>query len=253
MIFEGILAAAASFLAGLVDAVVGGGGLILLPALFAAYPTAPPATLIGTNKSAAVWGTMAATYRYAKRVDLKWRVLLYGAGSAFVGSMLGAYALTLINPDVLRKGLPFALAAVLVYMLRNKNLGSTHNPSYHGQREALIVAAIGLAIGFYDGFFGPGTGSFFIFLLVRVLGYDFLNASASAKVLNVATNIAAISLLAVKGHVWWRLGLAMGVMNIAGSFVGTHLALKHGSAFVRVMFIVVVTALIAKTAFDAFG
>ena len=253
MPFDAILAALASFGAGLVDAIVGGGGLILMPALFALYPSAAPATLIGTNKSAAVWGTMAATYRYAQRVQLRWHVLAYAAAAAFVGSMVGAYALTLINPDVLRKSLPFALAAVLIYMFVNKDLGSTHEPAYHGRREAMVASSIALVLGLYDGLFGPGTGSFLIFLLVRVLGYDFLNASASAKVLNVATNLAAISLLAFKGHVWWKLGLMMGVANIGGSIVGTHLALKHGSGFVRVMFLIVVSALILKTAWDAFG
>ena len=107
-------------------------------------------------------------------------------------------------------------------------------------------------IGWYDGFFGPGTGSFFIFLFVRLLGYDFLNASASAKLLNVATNLAAIALFAMKGHVWWKIGLVMAVANVAGSLIGTRLALKHGAGFVRGVFIVVVGALILKTGYDAF-
>jgi uncharacterized membrane protein YfcA len=107
-------------------------------------------------------------------------------------------------------------------------------------------------IGWYDGFFGPGTGSFFIFLFVRFLGYDFLNASASAKLLNVATNIAAIVLFALKGHVWWHIGLMMAVANMAGSFIGSHLALKHGTGFVRWVFVLVVGALIVKTGLSAF-
>lgn len=250
---EQIFVMLASFAAGLIDAVVGGGGLVLLPALFAAFPSAPPATLISTNKAASVWGTMAATYRYARRVDLNWRVLLVAACAAFLGSMAGAYALTLINPDLLRKALPFILAAVFIYMLVNKQLGQQHRPRFAGKHELLIAVTIAVALGVYDGIFGPGTGSFLIFLFVRVLGYDFLHASASAKVLNVATNFAAIALLAVKGHVWWKIGLMMGAANIAGSFAGTHLALKYGGAFVRVAFLFVVSALILKTAFDAFA
>ena len=250
---EQIFVMLASFGAGLIDAVVGGGGLVLLPALFAAFPNAAPATLIGTNKTASVWGTMAATYRYARRVDLKWRVLLVAAAAAFVGSLAGAQALTMINPDALRKALPFILAAVFIYMLRNKQLGHHHAPKFAGKHEVAVAALIAVVLGVYDGIFGPGTGSFLIFLFVRLLGYDFLHASASAKVLNVATNLAAILLLAAKGHIWWKIGLMMGVANIAGSFVGTHLALKHGSGFVRVAFLVVVSALILKTAFDAFG
>jgi uncharacterized membrane protein YfcA len=111
---------------------------------------------------------------------------------------------------------------------------------------------MGLMVGFYDGFFGPGTGSFFVFLMVRWLGYDFLNASASAKLLNTATNLAALLLFALKGHVWWHLALPMAVANIIGSLLGTHLALKHGTGFVRTVFIGVVSALILKTAYDAF-
>ena len=111
---------------------------------------------------------------------------------------------------------------------------------------------IGAVIGWYDGFFGPGTGSFFIFLFVRFLGYDFLNASASAKLLNVATNIAAITLFALKGHVWWHLGLMMAIANMAGSLIGSHLALKHGTGFVRWVFVVVVSLLIIKTGLTAF-
>ena len=125
-------------------------------------------------------------------------------------------------------------------------------PRHTQARETALACAIGAVIGWYDGFFGPGTGSFFIFLFVRLLGYDFLNASASAKLLNVATNLAAIALFAMKGHVWWQIGLVMAVANVAGSLIGTRLALKHGAGFVRGVFIVVVGALILKTGYDAF-
>ena len=140
----------------------------------------------------------------------------------------------------------------LAYTLVKKELGRTHAPRYSGRAEALAACGIGLVLGFYDGFFGPGTGSFFVFLFVRWLGYDFLNASASAKLLNTSTNLAALLLFAYKGHVWWHFALAMAVANVVGSLLGTRLALKHGSGFVRVVFIVVVSALILKTGFDAF-
>ena len=116
----------------------------------------------------------------------------------------------------------------------------------------LVLGAIGALVGFYDGFFGPGTGSFFVFFLVRVAGYDFLHASASAKLLNTASNLAALVLFALTGHVWWHLVLAMALSNMVGSLAGTHLALKHGTGFVRIVFMVVVAALIAKTSWDAF-
>ena len=249
---ESVLVTAASFFAGLMDAIVGGGGLILVPALFAAYPAAPPATLLGTNKSASVWGTAFAALKYSRRVELRWRALLPAAVCALVGSFVGAWSVTQMDPAVLRKALPFILLAVLVYTLVKKNLGTIHQPHLNRNRERLIACAIGVLVGWYDGFFGPGTGSFFIFLLVRFLGYDFLHASASAKLLNVATNVAAIALFAMKGHVWWQIGLMMAAANVAGSFVGTHLALKHGAGFVRWVFVLVVGALIIKTALLSF-
>jgi len=138
----------------------------------------------------------------------------------------------------------------LLYTLVKKDLGRSHAPRFAGAQEAWIAAGIGLVIGFYDGFFGPGTGSFLVFAYVRVLGYDFLNASAAAKMINVATNLSALTLFTLKGHVWWHLALAMGAANIVGSLIGTRLALKHGAGFVRHVFIFVVLALICKTAYD---
>ena len=249
---ELIIVSLASLLAGFVDAIVGGGGLILLPALFAVFPAAAPATLLGTNKAASIWGTGVATAQYARRVDMRWAALLPAAGVGFAGSLCGAWLVTLVDGSFLRKGLPFVLLAVLAYTLVKKDLGHTHAPRFKGRAETLAACSIGLVIGFYDGFFGPGTGSFFVFLFVRWLGYDFLNASASAKLLNVATNLSALSLFAYKGHVWWHLAVAMAVANVVGSLLGTRLALKHGSGFVRVVFIGVVSALILKTGFDAF-
>ncbi|MFN7726038.1 MAG: TSUP family transporter, partial [Rubrivivax sp.] len=191
---ELLLAGLASLLAGLVDAIVGGGGLVLVPALFALYPTAPPATLFGSNKGASVWGTAFATARFARRVQLRWAVLLPAAVAALLGGFTGAWTVTLVDPSLLRKALPFVLAAVLVYTLANKQLGQEHAPHHPLARERALACGVGLVIGWYDGFFGPGTGSFFVFLFVRGLGYDFLHASAAAKLLNTATNVAALAL-----------------------------------------------------------
>ena len=242
----------ASLLAGFIDAIVGGGGLILLPALFTIFPAAPSATLLGTNKAASVWGTAAAAAQYAKRVDMRWKTLLPAAGAGFAGALGGAWLVTLVSSGYLRKALPFVLLAVLVYTLVKKNMGHTHAPRFTGHLETVVACFIGLVLGFYDGFFGPGTGSFFVFLFVRWLGYDFLNASASAKLLNTATNLAALGLFAYKGHVWWHFALAMAAANVLGSLLGTRLALKHGSGFVRLIFMGVVSALILKTGLDAF-
>lgn len=249
---ELLIVSLASLLAGFVDAIVGGGGLILVPALFATFPQTHPATLFGNNKGASVWGTAFATWQYSRRVQMRWAVLLPAALAGFAASFGGAWLVTVISPEYLRRALPLVLLAVLVYTLARKDLGRQHAPRLHGGTEILVAAGIGSLVGFYDGFFGPGTGSFLVFLFVRVLGYDFLNASASAKLVNTATNLAALILFAAKGHIWWHVALTMAVANVLGSLLGTRLALKHGAGFVRAMFIVVVSALILKTGYDAF-
>lgn len=249
---ELLVVTVASLFAGLVDAIVGGGGLILVPALFSVFPSAPPASLFGTNKAAAVWGTAWATVQYSRRVSLAWGSLLPAAVAALLGGFAGAWTVTHVPADGLRRALPVVLAAVLVYTLMRKDLGREHRPRLSAGRELVVAVAIGALVGFYDGFFGPGTGSFFVFLFVRLLGYDFLHASASAKLLNTATNLAALAAFSWTGHVWWQVAAVMAVANVAGSLIGTRLALKHGAGFVRSVFIAVVGALIAKTAYDAF-
>lgn len=247
-----LLAAIASFFAGGVDAIVGGGGLILLPALFAIFPGAPPATVLGLNKGTSIWGTASATWQYTRRVQLRWYPLLAGAALALLGSFAGAWTVTQVSSDFLKKILPGVLLLVFIYTLARKDMGQTHAPRMEGRYEVLAVGLLGAVIGFYDGFFGPGTGSFFVFLLVRWLGYDFMHASASAKLLNTASNFAALSLFAWKGHVWWHVVAVTAVANVAGSLIGARLAMKHGSGFVRVFFMLVVGALLLKTASSAY-
>ncbi len=239
--------------AGLVDAIVGGGGLIIVPSLFGLFPQATPATLLGTNKAASIWGTGWAAWQYAQRVRLPSARLLGAILAAMLGGLLGAWLATLVPATRFRVALPLVLAAVWVYTLWRKDMGHAHAPHLNPRSEAVLATAIGGAIGFYDGVFGPGTGSFFVFALVRLLGWDFLHASAAAKRLNFATNVAALAWFIPHGHVVWALSLPMAVANIAGSSVGTHLALKHGASFVRHAFLWVVGALILKTGWDAWG
>lgn len=242
----------ASLFAGFVDSMVGGGGLILVPALLTTFPNAHPATLFGTNKAASVWGTAMATLQYSRRVTLPWHALAPAAAVGLLASLGGAWLVTVASPNYLRKVLPVILLLVLGYTLAKKELGRHHAPRFSGRMEAALACGIAAVIGFYDGFFGPGTGSFFVFCLVRFLGYDFLHASAAAKLLNTATNLAALGLFILKGHVWWHFALAMAVANVLGSLAGTHMALKHGTGFVRWVFIAVVAALICKTGMDAY-
>jgi len=157
------LVCTASLLAGFVDAIVGGGGLILVPSLFAAFPGAAPATLFGTNKGASIWGTTLASWQYSRRVHMVWRALLPAGAAALVASFAGAWLVTVVSPALLRKVLPGLLVLLLAYTLIKKDLGQSHAPRFEGRKELLVLCAIGTVIGFYDGFFGPGTGSFFVF------------------------------------------------------------------------------------------
>ena len=249
---ELVVLSLASLFAGFVDAIGGGGGLVLVPALFGAFPSAAPATLFGTNKAASVWGTGWATWQYASRVQMPWASLWPAALAALVGSGAGAWCVTVADPTLLRRALPFVLLVVLIYTLLRRNLGRVHAPRYQGRTQAVVASAIAFILGVYDGFFGPGTGSLLVFLFVRLLGFDFLHASASAKLLNTVTNASALLLFAYKGHVWWHLAALMAVANVIGSLIGTRMALRHGAPFVRAVFVCVVALLIVKTVWDGY-
>lgn len=251
--FELTAAVLASFVAAIVNAIAGGGGLVSLPVMFGVFPTATPATLFGTSKAAMIWGTAWASVSYSKHVTLPWRSLVPAVICGLAGGAVGAWMLTLVSPDSIRRMLPFMLAAVLAYTLVHKDLGSIHAPRHDAIREAVIASLLSVVVGIYDGFFGPGTGSFFIFLFVRILGFDFLHAVASAKVLNTATNLASVVYFAANGHVWWHLVVPMAVANVLGSMIGTRLALRHGSGLIRWVFLLVVAALILKSGYDSFG
>lgn len=243
----------AAFLAGAVDAVVGGGGLIQIPALFAALPENSAASLFGTNKCASVFGTLNASWRYAKQVSMPWRTILPATVAAFFCAYFGAWAVAWLPKEAIRPLiLPLLIIAVL-HTLKHKRFGERHAPTHSGRRELAYAALLGGAIGFYDGFFGPGTGSFLLFLFVRFFGFDFLHASASAKVVNVATNLAALLYFVPNGHFFPGLALAMAAANVTGSALGTGFALRYGSVFIRKVFLVVSTILICKFAWDTLG
>ena len=240
----------AAFLAGAVDAVVGGGGLIQIPALFAVYPAESAARLFGTNKCASVVGTANACWRYARQVEMPWRTILPAAVCAFLFSYAGAAAVAWLPKESIRPLILVLLIFAAAYTLMRKDFGSLHQPAHAGRRELVFASLLGAVIGFYDGFFGPGTGSFLIFLFVRFFGFDFLHASASAKVVNVATNLAALLYFVPNGHVLPLLAAAMALANVTGSLAGTWLALRHGSAIIRRVFLAVVSVLILKFSWD---
>jgi uncharacterized protein len=240
-----------AFLAGLVDSVVGGGGLIQLPALLIVFPHTAIASLFGTNKLASIAGTSIAVVQYSRQVTIPWKTVLPGAIAAGTFSFLGAHCVQFLSPSLLRPIILVLLVVVGVYTFFRKDFGSLHQPKLNGIRSAITAIAAGAILGFYDGFFGPGTGSFLIFAFIGVLGFDFLTASASSKVLNWCTNFAALVAFASAGQVLYALALPMAGCNIVGSFVGTRLAVLKGNSFIRILFLVVISALIAKLIYDA--
>jgi uncharacterized membrane protein YfcA len=244
--------AGAALFAGFIDSVVGGGGLIQIPALFTALPKELPATLFGTNKIASVFGTANAAWRYMRRVEMPWRTTLPAALAAFAFSYLGAMAVAWLPREMLRPLILLMLVGSAAYTFMRKDFGALHKPQHTGRSELVFALIVGGAIGFYDGFFGPGAGSFLIFLFIRFFGFDFLHASAASKVVNVATNLAAIGYFVPNGFYIPVAALVMAIFNVLGSVIGTHLALRHGSGFVRKVFLIVVSALIVKFAWDSF-
>lgn len=243
-----------AFVAGLVDSIVGGGGLIQLPSLFVILPreTAVPMVL-GTNKLAAVCGTGTALLQYARRVRIPWFSILPAAITAAIFSMVGAQTVEKVHGDFLKPLVLILLIAVAIYTYAKKDLGNLHAPRFIAHHERLWAMVAGAILGFYDGFFGPGMGSFLIFIFIGIFGFDFLTASASAKLINVATNLAAIAAFSVHGHVLYKIALAMGACNVLGALVGTRLAMLKGNQFVRTVFLGIVSVMIARLAWEQFA
>ena len=244
------LLCAFAFSAGMIDAVVGGGGLIQIPALLNVFPEAQDATLFGTNKFAAVWGTSVAARSYVGRVAVPWKLVLPAALSAFAMSFLGAAAVSSIPQEVLRPFVLLLIVVMAIYIFRKKDFGAISRPITIGTRERALSVLIGGGIGFYDGLFGPGTGSFLIFLFIHYLALDFLQASASAKFVNLATNIAALMFFVPAGRVLYEVAVPMAIFNMLGAYTGTRVAMKRGTAFIRALFLFLLAALILKLACD---
>jgi uncharacterized membrane protein YfcA len=241
----------AAFAAGWVDAVVGGGGLVQLPALLIGLPAdTPPAAVLGTNKVSSVFGTATSSVTYARKIRPDWRTLLPLVLMAAAGSAGGAQLAKYLPKEYFTPIVLVALVGVGLYTWRRPQLGLTSERKHDGSAHYGRTGLIGLGVGAYDGFLGPGTGSFFVILLVGVLGYGFLEASAKAKIANLATNASAITVFALHGSVLWALGLAMGAANLLGGLLGARTALKHGNTFVRKVFLLVLAALILKLGYD---
>ena len=248
-----ILLGLAGFLAGWVDAVVGGGGLIQIPALLLGLPGAAPAQVLATNKFASVWGTATASVTYYRRVRPDLRTALPMAAVAYVGAIVGALIGLHIPKSAFYPIILVMLVVVGAYTLLKPSVGELTQLRWTGARHTTAAMATGFVIGVYDGALGPGTGSFLVFALVGLMGYAFLEASAKAKITNLATNLGALTVFAPGGHIVLSVGVVMAGANLLGGYVGARTAVSRGSRFIRVVFIVVVAAFIVRIGGELLG
>ena len=242
----------AAFSAGFVDAIAGGGGLIQLPALLISFPDREVAEVAGTNKLGSIFGTSAAALNYRRNIETDPKLLLAMVLPAFIGSGSGSLLATQISTEQLKIAIVVMLVAVFAYTLARPDLGKVEVLKGAAKRQRTVGAVAGLTIGFYDGFIGPGTGTLLMIVLVAALGFAFVGASAIAKVVNVATNFASILVFGISGSIMWVVGLAVGICNLAGGIIGSHVAIRRGSDFVRKFYLVVTFALIVRVLFDLF-
>ena len=242
----------AAFSAGFVDAIAGGGGLIQLPALLISFPDREVAEVAGTNKLGSIFGTSAAALNYRRNIKTDPKLLLAMVLPAFIGSGSGSLLATKISTEQLKVAIVVMLVAVFAYTLARPDLGKVEVLKGAAKRQRTVGAIAGLTIGFYDGFIGPGTGTLLMIVLVAALGFAFIGASAIAKVVNVATNFASILVFGISGSIMWAVGFAVGICNLAGGIIGSRVAIRRGSDFVRKFYLVVTFALIVRVLFDLF-
>lgn len=247
-----IFLAIASGFAGFVDAMAGGGGLIQLPALIIGLPNKELPLILGTNKVPSIFGTSAAARNYFKNLKPDIPLTITMMVPAFIGSMAGAAFAASVPKEFFKPFIVLLLTSVAIYTWRKPELGMIENLKFTNQKRLFLVALIGLLIGFYDGIFGPGTGTFLVFFLVSGIGYAFLKASGTAKLVNIATNAGAILSFQITGHIWWQLGLLLAIANVSGAILGSRLAIKGGSPLVRKVFLAVTFLLITRVAWDTF-
>ena len=247
-----VLLCLASFIAGFVDAVVGGGGLIQTPISLLLMPNVAVANIIGTLKIPGISGTSFAAFQYLKKVKIDWKRMLPMLLLASAMSFLGSYLMTLVKNDFMKPILIAVLVLVAIYTFFKKSFGQTITKEISESKMLIYGLIICISIGFYDGFIGPGTGSFLVLALISVLGFDFLNASANAKIINIATNIGSIVFFVLRGKIIWAIAIPMAFCNAFGGWLGAKTALKKGNGFIRIFFLIVVVATLLRLCYDVF-
>lgn len=252
MTTELILLCAIAFAAGFIDAIVGGGGLLQTPAGLVLLPQYPVATIIGTLKIPAFSGTALASLQYIQKVKIKWNLMIVMTMLAFTSAATGSYLLSKVNNHFMKPIILVILVAVVIYTYTKKDFG-THTEKDHSLKEQYIYSAIiSIVIGFYDGFIGPGAGSFLVMAFIALLGFDFLKASAHAKLLNLSTNLGSILFFVSTGRILFAIAIPMAICNAAGGTIGARLAIVKGNKFIRVFFLVIVAGTILRFAYDVF-
>lgn len=241
-----------AFSAGFVDAIVGGGGLIQTPAALILLPQFQVATVIGSLKIPSFTGTAFATVQYLRKVSINWTMAAVMCIIAFVAAFAGSEVLTMVSNRYMKPVIFVVLIGVAMYTYTKKNFGQHTQKNHSSRREWLYAILISLCIGFYDGFIGPGAGSFLVLAFITLLGFDFLHASAHAKLINLATNLGSISLFLLKGIILWQIAIPMAICNGIGGIVGARLAIARGNRFIRVFFLLIITATLLRFGYDAF-
>ncbi len=247
-----VLLGLAMFAAGFIDAIAGGGGLIQTPAMLLSLPDRDPVSVVATSKTAAFFGTSTAAIKYRKHIKTDSRLLLAMVIPAFIGAGFGAHLASEISPESFKSSIFFMMIAIFIYTLFRPDLGKVHVEK-HSHRKLMWIGAIAaFLIGFYDGLIGPGTGTMLMLALVAIMGFAFVGASAIAKVVNATTNLASIIVVGLKIGILWKLGLLLGIANLAGGYTGSHMAIKKGSGFIRIFYLIVTGILILRLGYSLY-
>jgi uncharacterized protein len=239
-----------AFVAGFVDSIVGGGGLVQVPAFFILYPQLPVPAVIGTNRFASAFGTSVAAGNYLRIIKVPWKTVAIAGGCAAMASYFGATLQSLFPSYVLKPLILALIIAIAAYTYRNKHFGQENAFRVPAAKIPFYAGSIGAALGFYNGFIGPGTGSLLVFGFVSVIGYSFLNASAISKVVNVIADVSSLIFFILNKYVLFHLAVPMLVCNVAGSYLGSRMAVLRGNVFIRKVFLVVVAGIIVRFAWD---
>jgi uncharacterized membrane protein YfcA len=241
-----------AFTAGFIDAIVGGGGFIQLPALLVNFPNTALPTLMGTNKIAGFSGTFVSAIQYGKRIKFDYQLLIFISVATFVFSYLGASVVSYLNSEQLKPVILLILIVMAIYTFIKKDLGQLPSKSLSQKLKLIYGLLFGAFVGFYDGFFGPGAGSFLVLGFVMIFGFEFIMASAYSKFINCVSNFGALYVFISQGNYLLEIALLMAACNITGSLIGTKMAFKKGNGFIRILFLVIVSFLILRYAYDIF-